>query len=252
MLKGFLLSLLLFSIGNQAASAQATKPDTAFLANAIQNLQSLYQESLDTDSHLFNGSEYIDPDKYYLTGHSFFSTNQEIQGSIMYDGVLYRKVPMRYDIMSDVVVMQHPESTIYFKLVSEKIKLFTLANHTFVRLEADSLGNSPIRTGFYDLLADGQVKVLAKRTKTAQEKAQSTGMTGQFDEHERYFVKKGLNYHQVKSKNSVINLFPEQKKELQKYARSNKLNFRKGRELSIVKLVQFYESLPKTAVSPAG
>lgn len=252
MLKGLFLSVLLVSITFLEAKAQTGKTDTTFLVQAIQHLHTLYQESLDTESHLFNGSEYIDPDKYYLAGNSFFSSNQETEESIYYDGTLYRQVPLRYDIMSDVVVMQHPVSTIFFKLVSEKIKYFTLANHTFIRVEADSLGNSPIRTGFYDLLADGQLQVLVKRFKTAQEKPQSTGMAGQFDEHARYFIKKDLVYHQVKSKNSVLSLFPEHKKELQKFVRSNKLNFRKGRELSIIKLVQFYESLPKTTSPPVN
>lgn len=235
---------LLLCISGSTCFGQVAASNPDLVTAAVKKATDLYTQSIDSDSHLYHGLEYVDYDRYYLDGHQFYRTNTEVEATIFYDGVQYQGVPLLYDLRLDQVILEHPESSFKMSLISEKVKSFSYLGHTFIRLEQDTLANSPITPGFYDLLVTGNPALLAKRTKNIQERAQEGGMKGEFREKNRYYVQKNKRYYVVNDKKSVLKLFPEQKKELQKYARSSKLNFRKKREPALVQLIQYYNTLP--------
>ncbi|KAA5542884.1 hypothetical protein [Adhaeribacter rhizoryzae] len=215
----------------QTADSAALKP--------LLYARSLYEEAIGDESHLYNGPQYINYDKYYLTGHQFFRTDDPSSSGILYDGVWYTQVPMLYDIVLDKIVLEHPTSEFMLSLVNEKVKYFNFLDHTFIRLEKDSL--AALKTGFYDLLHDGQIQFLAKRTKNIQEQPTPYGMEGRFEQQTKYYIRKENTYYQVKDKRSVLNVLADKKKELQRHAREQKLQFRKDREKAILELTQFYD-----------
>ena len=216
-------------------------PDSATTSPALQFARTVYQDAIGDESHLYNGPEYVNYDKYYLEGHQFYRTAEPAAGNILYDGAWYAGVDMVYDIMLDKIVLEHPTTEFMLSLINEKVKYFTFQKHTFIRLEKDSLAGTPLKGGFYDLLYAGKVQLLAKRTKSIQEQATSEGMKGQFEQQNKYYIRKENIYIPVKDKRSVLKALPEKKKELQRYAREEKLKFRKNREKSILLLTQFYD-----------
>ena len=235
---------LLFCISGSTCFGQVAEPD--LVTAAVKKATDLYTQSMDSDSHLYHGLEYVDYDKSYLDGHQFYRKNTETEATVVYDGAQYTQVPLLYDLVLDQVIIEHPESAYKMSLISEKVKSFSYLGHTFIRLEPDTMADSPIRPGFYDLLVSGNTALLARRTKNIQERAGQGGMEGEFHERNRYFIQKNNRYYSVNDKKSLLKLFSDQKKELQKYARSSKLNFRKKREAALTQLVQFYNSLPTT------
>jgi len=243
--RGCICFFLLIATGK--CWGQAIQPDSGLVAAAINNATTLYTQTLDSESHLYHGLEYVNYAKSYLKGHQFYRTDDETEGTILYDGARYTQVPLLYDLVLDQVVIEHPDGAYKISLITEKVKEFSLLGHTFIRLEQDTLSNSPIRPGFHDLLVAGNTTVLVRRTKNIQERPTQVGMEGEFHTKDKYFVQKNNRFYQVHSKKSVLQLFPNQKRELQKYARSNKLNFRKKREAAIMNLIQFYNTLPVAA-----
>lgn len=232
-------------LGANGALGQATSVDSVFVAAAIQQLTNRYTAATESEWHLYNGKEYLDYDKYYLRGHQFFKSAEEQAGSIYYDNYLYPAVPLRYDVLLDQLVLSPPESSLLFKLANDKVSYFNVHGHSFIRLVVDTLAQSAIRPGFYDLLVDGKTQVLAKRSKRIQEQATSRGMEGDFLVTDKFFIRKNDAYYPVNLKKSVLALFPAKKKELQKYIRSQRLKFRKtGRETALIKLVHYYNTLP--------
>jgi hypothetical protein len=127
------------------------------------------------------------------------------------------------------------------QLVSEKVKSFSILDHTYVRLINNN--ENPLETGFYDLLYDGRIKVYARRTKTFQENTQSGTIERRFDYKVRYYIFKDNTYNPVSSKSSVLKVFMDKKQELRQQISKSKLNFRADREKSIVQLTQLYDSL---------
>jgi len=242
----FCICFLIISSGGKCFG-QAALSDSTLISAAIKKASVLYTQAIDVESHLYHGLEYVDYDLSYLEGHQFYRTDTETEGAILYDGYWYTQVPFLYDLVLDQVIIEHPESSYKLSLITEKVKEFSLLGHNFIRIEQDSLADSPIRTGFHDLLVTGNATFLVRRTKNIQERAEQGGMVGEFHTRDKYYIKQHNNYYQVHSKKSVLQLFPDQKRELLKYARSNKLNFRKKREAAITKLVQFYNTLPVVA-----
>jgi len=248
MIKLFCFCTCLFiCISGSKCFGQSVQPDSGLIAAAVKKATVLYTETIDSESHLYQGLEYVDYDLPYLEGHQFYRTDNETEGTVLYDGTRYTQVPLLYDLVLDQVIIDHPESSYKISLITEKVKEFSLLGHTFIRLEPDTLSDSPIRTGFHDLLVAGNTTVLVRRTKNIQERAAQGGMEGEFRTKDKYYIQQHNHYYQVHSKKSVLQLFPDRKKELQKYARSSKLNFRKKREAAIMQLIQFYNSLPVAA-----
>ncbi|QJX48868.1 hypothetical protein HMJ29_18915 [Hymenobacter taeanensis] len=212
----------------------------------ITTLKKQYEQSINLNSRLYNGPEYVFYDKLYRTkqGHQFFNEPELKPGEILYDGQRYSNIPLLYDTHLDQVVSTLPSNAITYRLINEKIQAFTLQNHTFVRLVAPPTPKTPIITGFYDLLFDGNAKLFAKREKSLEKRAEQNSVKIIFLESINYFIYKDNTYYPITSLNNFVSLFPENKASLQKYARTNKLKFNKAnREVSLVKLAQYNASL---------
>jgi hypothetical protein len=146
----------------------------------------------------------------------------------------------------DQVVLSPPKSPLTLRLINEKVEKFTIGTHHFTRLVADSASRSVIRTGYYEVLLDSTVQVLAKRTKRMQEHISQSYINAEFTQTDKLFMQKAGHYYQVASKSAAMRLFADRSKEMQQYLQGHKLRFNKAqREASIVELAAYYCSLPK-------
>lgn len=234
-----------YTCGNYSFG-QSASSDSMLLSAAINNVTQRYTNALGDEAHVFNGKEYVNYDKYFMKGHQFYKSNEEQPGAIYYDGYLFAGVPLLYDVVLDQIIISEPTGSLLFKLENNKIATFNVHGHSFIRLVTDSLASSAISTGFYDLLTDSKTRILAKRRKTMFEEATPKGMQGEFTEADKFFIRKNNTYYPVSKKKTLLAVFPNKKKELQKYIRSQHLKFKKeSREAAIVKLVQYYDTLPQ-------
>jgi hypothetical protein len=236
----YILPLLLFFLCKQTPShSQQAATDTAFLAASKKKSISLYTASIQRQSRLYNGTDYI----VYLPKyeeHPYFQLDDWTYGSIIYWGELYENVPLLYDLSIDQVVTEHNRGN-PIKLIAEKIDGFTMLDHTFVRLERDS--NNNISAGFYDRLYDGTSKVYAKHQKAHRETLEAKEVIPRFDESTRYFLYKDGLLHPVKTKGSVIQILEDHKQEVKTYIRKNRIYFKNNRDVAIVRVTEFYDSL---------
>ena len=240
-LLGMALQLYFFSAGG--ALAQGSVADTAFLERSVKHAMAAYEGAVGVETHLYNGTEYVDYKKPHLKGDQFLISKSVARGNVFYDGTWYTQVPMLYDLVTDEVVVPHNSSGLMMKLISGKVDTFQLHGHTFVRHKAGSTGQAMLGPGFYDLLYNHNVQMLVKRGKTIQDRATSTGMEGEFRVSDKFYIQKDGSYHPVSSKGSVLRVFKDKKRQLQKFASSQKLKFRKEKEAAILAMVQYYDSL---------
>jgi len=230
----FLFFAICFSFGQ----------DSTFVERSRTNAISFYSNSVRDQSLLFNGVEYKPiPEPY--EGHPFFESEYIEEGSISYNGELYQNVPMQYDLVRDEVVIEHYDQKGYVGLVKphqKKITSFVLLNHTFVHLGSQLTGED-IRDGFYDLLYDGNVKILAKRKKTISEDLSQQVLKVSFNEKSNYYLFKDNIYHAVKSKGSILKVLKDKRKELNQFANKHKADFNLNREYGLVKLAEYYDQI---------
>lgn len=222
--------------------SQSGISDSSFYASALLNAKALYHHAFDNQSALYNGSQY---GEYLFTfnngGHPFFNSAQPALGSIIYDGIQYDSVLMRYDETRDVVVINAYTDRI--QLHSEKIKSFNLFNASFIRIEKDSLTpNLPV-TGFYNVLYNGKLSLLKKQIKVVREDIVSNELLHFADEKDHYFIKKYDGLYAVRSKNDLLKIFKDRKKEVQQFIKANNLNFRNDRQNMLTKTTVYYDNL---------
>ncbi|MDJ1473679.1 hypothetical protein [Xanthocytophaga flava] len=225
--------LYLFGIPLYAQNADSSAK------KAIISAVEFYRKSTEESQHLYNGPEYYIYDAR-STEHQFFKSDEMEEGSVYYDGQFYPNVLIMYDIVKDEVAIEHLNRYDQLQLQKEKVRYFTVLNHHFIRLEK---ANTGLRTGFYDILYEKRLKVLARRIKERDEVIEQMKIVVEFPAKNFFYIYKDGIYHNVSSKGSVLKLFQDQKKALRKYIRENQLRFKKDRENAIVKVTAHYDQL---------
>jgi hypothetical protein len=236
-----IILLLLFQWCASTYCYSQAEADTAFLTLAKKNVRVLYTAAIQHQSRLYNGSDYV----IYLPEneeHPYFQSDDWVDGSVVYWGELYENVPLMYDLQTDQLVTEHNRGN-PIKLLAEKIESFSMAGHTFVRLERDS---SKIAEGFYDLLYNGETKVYAKYNKTFQETIDNRDITPHFDESTRFYIFNHGVFNVVKKKGSVLQVFEDQKQAVKDFIRKNHVRFKDDRGKSFAHVAAFYDTVNKS------
>ncbi|WP_460933318.1 hypothetical protein [Spirosoma humi] len=237
----FILLFLLYL--TTTAAGQRTPPDTSFGQVARNQAIAAYERTLYEQAHIYEGNEYIAHD-YRIKIHPFYRIDSLQLGTVLYNGVQYKEVQMLYDIVRDELVVQPPGGGYRLRVRNDYVAAFTLGTHQFSRIVGDSATGLP--TGYYEVLSPGKTKALSHRVKTVHEDISSGSYRAEYVPKDRFYVLKEGVYHEVKSKRSLLNLFPDQAKNLRKYIRANKLKFTDDqRELAVTQLTKRYEELTK-------
>ncbi len=225
-----LLLLIAISVNGQETSGGDSLQKASLAAYYSGSVQ---------QQRLYNGTEHTGYSPN-IKGHAYYFTREWQNGTVHYDGVLYQDVPVLYDMYKDQVIVRHFSDIFTVGLVSPKVTWFTIPAHRFIRVEA--LPTENIRTGFYEVLFEGKITALARRTKTMSEYIGNT-MEYEFMEHTQYLIKKDSVYHIIRNEGKLLDVLNDQRPAVKQHLRKNRIRFRKTPELAIVKAVEFYETL---------
>ena len=134
----FTATLHIFSLNTFAQSSIKPEPSSSFT-------QTYFQNELKEDAHLYTGKEYY---RYTagVKGYPFYITDQMQPGEILYDGTIYKDVPMLFDAVRQVVVINQYQQDNRIQLLTEKINYFILNGHRFETfLQAEGTENAVSR-----------------------------------------------------------------------------------------------------------
>lgn len=224
----------------QTATTGAPQP-------AVELLRQQYDASFNNHPQLYSGLEYADYTRRYhkRTGDQFFVSPESQPGSVDYNNHHFDGVRLSYDEVLDQVLLSQPNNPVLIRLIEEHLRGFTMGPTRFVRLVADSASGSVIRTGYYQVLADGRAQVLARRTKRMQERLNQPYVDVEFVASTKFFAQKGGQYYPIRSKANVVRLLADRSKDVQQYLKEHHLKFNKAQfEPSVVELVAYYNGLP--------
>lgn len=183
------------------------------------------------NGRLFRGYE------YGIEGHAFYSNSDWQIGKIRYDGIWYNDLPLRYDIYKNEVMVNHPNN-IPIILFGERVQQFHFAGLHFYRLKSGIKNEPP--ADIYQLLADGKIKLLSRRSKIIEENLENKKVEKKFIEQHKYYLVKDGEYHLVRNQNSMLNLLSDRRQEILKDLRKNNIRFKKDREKAIIHIADFY------------
>jgi hypothetical protein len=244
-LKVFLSIVLFISFSN--SHAQNFSADTTIKSSFTDSALNIYHRTLYPETGLYNGSEY-GYNVYYPfiinEGDPFYISKNFSDGSVFYNNVLYKNVPLLFDIIKEELLIRDPGKIYIIRLNSENIKQFNIWGQTFIRISPDSGTNAALHAGFYDELYKGNVSLYKKVLKKFKENAASAqGLNKYVVERDEYFIKKDNQYFRIKNKKSLLLVTNNKKKEIEQFIKKNKLNLRKHPDESFTKVVAYYDGI---------
>lgn len=208
---------------------------------AYKNIKAYYEKEIGGDSHLFTGKEYP-PYKSGIQGSQFFISPQMQNSTIFYDGAVYEDVPLLFDQVRQVVVINRYEDNTRIKLLNEKIKYFIISGHRFENIILSEGNIEDINSGFYDIIFSGRASAMVSRIKKV-EMTLNPEDPPKFTERDKIFIRNRNIFFPVDNTASIIRALNNKKDLVRTFIRKNKFRFKKNTEEELVKTVTYYETL---------
>jgi hypothetical protein len=200
-----------------------------------------YLKLMGENASVFNGAEYVSP-RQQIDGFPFYGQENQYKGALYFSGVWYFNLPIHLDLVNDKILMWSFDGSRLLMLNADKIERVKLGKTQFVNASLISNPATSAKTGFYQLVYDGKIKVLAKRQKVIVQKSSSDRAFAFYKQFTKYFIVVNDKWLEVGSKNSVLNLLSDKGGALKAYINKEKLNYKKSTEIFLEKVVRYYET----------
>lgn len=225
--------------------------DTSSVRGGLAKALSFYIQTVGINAALYTGRENADPRYPVNDGSPFLGTNEALPSEVLYDGILYKGVPMWYDIVRNEVAVRHPSVHARIALNSKRIGYFRLDTQLFVPASRDVPGAEKMPGGFYAVLHGGKTVLLGRYTKRMFEVINEGQYVTNYTKPQReYFLQKDGKYFPVKNLPSLLNVLGEKKQALQQhlreheqYVKSEKIKVQDTPEQSMIRVLAYYEKI---------
>lgn len=189
----------------------------------------IYSGELET---IYNPFIYVN-DPYYVS-------QDYTKGELVYRGNAYANLQMRLDLYKGHLLLLTPKTNLGIIVNPEHVNEVRM--HGKVQIYHKPPPGTGLKTGYYSLLHNGQKLKLLGRQNVTLEPVHETAKERFASVYRYYLVRDGI-YYPVRNKQSFTKLFPDYKKQINRYAKQNMLNFKREREGSLTKLAQFCEEM---------
>jgi hypothetical protein len=217
------------------------QPNPSSTSLSYNNIKAYYKNEIGEDSHLYTGKEYP-PYQSGITGTQFFISPQMQNSTIFYDGAVYEDVPLLYDQVRQVIVINRYQDNTRIKLLNEKIRYFIIDGHRFENIVLAEDNGGDVNSGFYDIMFSGKASVLVSRIKKI-EMTLNPEDPPKFKERYKIFIRKGNSMYLIDNTSSVLKALNDKKDLIKTFIRKNKLRFKTNAEEEMVKTVAYYNTL---------
>jgi hypothetical protein len=223
----------------------AQNTDSSLVIQQINSTVKYYNNKIADQSRLLNGIKYLPYKNQNYVGHAYYNIAGFQIAYLNYDSVDFYDVPVLYDVHKDILIIKTQDGLGYMSLLSSKLDRFTINNHTFIKIVADN-NEKKIKTGFYDILFDARVQLLAKRSKAIEVEKSGITIDNLFVPYTKYFLYKANTYYEVSDKKDMLKVLKDKKQELELYIKTNNLDFKNDElESAMIKLTAYYNQLSR-------
>lgn len=230
----FILCLLGYSLQAQERIHLNETDNTSRIAS--------YLNTAGNHAIIYTGREEV---KYptYILNHPYLDTNEFRNGTLSFDGIIYPDVKMRLNLHTDELTVFSYSNLFSVVLPSERVDFATI-DSLYIYYANPPKEKLPFPKGYHVRIFKGKYEVWKRETMFMESKIKDMAVEFSFIKKRKFYIYKDGIYHTVSSKNSVLKLFdPAKKKELKKYIKQHKLNFKKSPDEAIVSVVKYYEHL---------
>lgn len=188
---------------------------------------------------IYNGVEYHKEYKTLSGNDEFYITSDFLYGDVVYDMQPYFKVPMKYDVYKDELIVMLPgqNSRNVIKLIKTKIESFTIQGSRFIGAYKD-LTDSKFE--FFEVLYEkGRIRALKKHRKERKVQLDKDFIYNTFEDKIDYYLVYDGKYNEISSKRDIVRIFPDYRKDILSFANSNRGLYKADYELYIIRMSEF-------------
>lgn len=208
----------------------------------VTNAINVYDHFTGNNAPLYNGKEYV----FYtfrMKGDPFFFSTKFSKGWVSYLGKKYEPVSLLFDLSRNELILLNADDRSAVVLHNELVDSFSISGNKFLNLQEDA-AHHLTHAGYYNVLYDGSIQVLAKRIKTISPAIENDSLTQVFASKNDFFIRKNGSYYSASNSKDVFHLFADKRRELKKAMRQNHVKFkRKTFENSLVKSAELYDKI---------
>ena len=208
----------LFSVGT-VFSQSLYKPVESVVIQ--EYFDSLYK----FDPRLISG-DYYQPRFSIPDGHPFFIDEEWKTGSVMLDGTLYDDLLLKYDIISNELVLNTKNmSSFSLQLVLKKkhIAYFNMGDHFFRPFPGSFQSDSLY---FCEVLVQGDTELLLLKSKTLSVVSDGLTVYRYLLNQAEYLHRNGVLYRYW-GRPTLYKLFPEIKADIRRYLKEKRLKYKR-------------------------
>ena len=175
---------------------------------------------------LFNGIRYKELYRIKNGKHKFYKSPEFLTANLWYDGQPYYDIPLKYDLFEDqlIISLQTDAGSSIIQLLKEEVAGFQLDGKQFVHLKGIEVFKSKDQVdGFYEVLEEGNSLTLYKKHQKLRKKVlENKAILNEFRNDDLYYILHEDLFYPIKSKNDLIKIFPQRKKQINAFFSGNK------------------------------
>lgn len=199
---------------------------------------------------IYNGTIFVETFKTQLNNHRFLLDDNYHLGNLVYDNQPYFNIYLKYDIHEDELIakLTDKKNFIFIKLIKEKISFFEIINseklivsekYSFINISNKLNVIKKPSNSFYQILFESdRVTLLKKNFKKRGNKIVGNFVYSKFSNQNYFVILKDGDYSLINSRNDIVKLFPNQKKNVKFFYRKNRKLHRRNKEVFYIKLLE--------------
>jgi hypothetical protein len=172
----------------------------------------------------------------------YYLSDNYTDATITWRNNVYPNQKARLDMYKEQLILLLPEKRYAIIVDPQNVDEVMLYGKTFIWLTPPK--ESKLKTGYYIRIMEGeQIKLLSKEIISTHTKNESLTAVTSFTHKTRFYLVCQNQYYQVKNAGSFSKIFPEHKKQIHTFIRSNGLNFKQNIEYSLAIIAGFCDEL---------
>ncbi len=193
-----------------------------------------------SDDILLNGQHYTLKNKD-AKGHPFFGDGSWSKETLIIKEKVFKDVELKYDVDVDRLILnaKYNENTfIKIELSSDVIDSFNIQRHHFIN--SRQFLSDPGELAYFEQIYNGNFFFLIKHKKILNNAYYDTPPFGRFSDMQSvYYIYEDGKMKRLISKRSFLEYFKENKKEIRKYMRKNKIRYKKASSEELRALMKY-------------
>lgn len=209
---------------------------------AKPELLKLSEKKYGLDELLNNGIKYYF-ERPNAKGSPFFNFKEDYKNKLYIKGQKYNNIKIRYDLVQEQLILFSKNNKM-IRLQKELVDSFAINGYKFINLRFPS--SNKLIPAYFELIFDGSLKLLKKYDKNFIKTYNNINPYGVYSKQtQKLYIYKSGELFKINSKRSFLKFFSENKKQIQKYIKTNNINLTNTSNQKLNDLMNFCNQLSK-------